>query len=103
MIVVKIHGLNGMCTTEGARQDLINRLVGKLCEASAEDPKDIIFSFSGDYVIDGEGQHSSFCVLHVSPKHSTKDLLLLTSFLKSECMLGNRIKVANLGPLPIQV
>ena len=101
MIVAKIHGMNGICTTESLRKDFVRRVVEKLEENNAENPKDILLSFSGDCVVDGEGKASSFCIVHVSPAFSTKDLILLVKILKQESSLDNRIKVSNLGPVPI--
>ena len=100
MIVAKIHGMNGICVTDSVRKEFIFRVTSQLREKGVEDQKDILLSFSGDYVADGEGDASSFCVIYVSPGASAKDIILLVKILKHESALGNRIALANLGPVP---
>ncbi len=101
MIMAKFHGLHGMCTESHARKEFVHLIVKRLSEGNVDNPKDIQLSFSGDHVFDGEGCVSSFCVVHISPGHSTKDLLLLISILKHETGLNDRIKLARLDPLPV--
>jgi hypothetical protein len=101
MITAKFHGLHGMCTESQTRKEFVKLIVKKLDEGGVSDPKDILLSFSNDHVFDGGGDSSSFCVIHVTPGHSTQDLVLLVSILKHETGLNDRIKLARLDPIPI--
>ncbi|MFA5935048.1 MAG: hypothetical protein WC827_04135 [Candidatus Paceibacterota bacterium] len=100
MIVVEMFGLNGMCKTEQARNDLTDRLVKRLQQGGVEDSDDIRFSFSENHNVDGRGQPASFCIIHVGPNSSTKDLVLVGRVIKSECIFGNKIQFSILHPLP---
>jgi hypothetical protein len=100
MIIAKLHGLNGMCTVEATRNNFISRVVTMLQNDGVEEPGKIQLSFSSDFVTDGNGEPSSFCIIQVTPSHSTKDLLLLIAILKKEVALGDRIRISNFLPLP---
>ena len=100
MIFVEIHGMNGICSMESLRKEFTHRITSQLRENGVDDPKDILLRFSGNHVTNGEDNASSFCVVHVSPTASTKDLVILVKTLRHESVLGNRIMLSNFGPVP---